>query len=63
MDIINQTRVGVWKQQVTGAARQDADFFREAIIDADGSIAPTTGECKKGFLAISCGSPEPRLGA
>lgn len=42
MDVINQTRVGVWKQQ-------DADFFREAIIDADGSIAPTTGECKEGM--------------
>ena len=46
---VNPTRVGVWKHQVTGAASRDADFFREAIIDADGSIAPTTGECKAGM--------------
>lgn len=41
-DVINQTRVAVWKQQTD-------DFFREAIIDADGSFAPTTGECKQGM--------------
>jgi len=42
MDIVNDVRLGVWKQQ------PDA-FFDEAIIDADGSIAPTTGEHKRGM--------------
>ncbi|MBE7458734.1 MAG: transposase [Planctomycetia bacterium] len=42
MDAINQTRVGVWKAQTD-------DFFREALIDADGSIAETRGECKEGM--------------
>ncbi|MCK6478532.1 MAG: transposase, partial [Phycisphaerales bacterium] len=42
MDAINQTRVGVWKAQTD-------DFFREALIDADGSIVETTGECKEGL--------------
>jgi hypothetical protein len=32
----------VWKQQ-------DAWFFEQAILDADGTIAPTTGECKQGM--------------
>ena len=42
MDAINQTRVGVWKAQTD-------DFFREAMIDADGSIAETRGECKEAW--------------
>ena len=41
-DIINETRLHVWKQQVPG-------FFKEAVIDADGTIAPTTGQCKEGM--------------
>ena len=41
-DAINEIRIKVWKQQ-------DPDFFAEAIIDADGTIAPTTGECKEGM--------------
>ena len=41
MDTINQTRLRVWKQQ------PDA-FFDEAIIDADGTLAPTDGWCKQG---------------
>jgi hypothetical protein len=41
-DIINQTRLKVWIQQ-------RPDFFKEAVIDADGTIAPTTGECKEGM--------------
>jgi len=42
MDLINEIRAKVWKQQPTG-------FFSEATIDADGILAPTTGECKEGM--------------
>jgi hypothetical protein len=42
MEAINQTRLGVWQ-------RQPAEFFARAVIDADGSIAPTFGECKAGM--------------
>lgn len=41
MDILNETRLRVWKQQ-------PADFFEEAFIDADGALAPTDGRCKQG---------------
>jgi len=41
-DIINETRLKVW-------AQQEPEFFTEAVIDADGTIAPTTGECKEGM--------------
>mgnify|MGYP001591330454 CR=1 FL=1 len=39
---INATRVRVWKQQ-------PAAFFEEAILDADGTLAGTLGECKQGM--------------
>ena len=42
MNIINDVRLSVW-------ARQPDTFFDEAIIDADGTIAGTTGECKEGM--------------
>jgi len=42
MNIINDVRLRVW-------ARQPDKFFDEAIIDADGTIAGTTGECKEGM--------------
>ena len=42
MDSINSVRVGVWK-------RQPAGFFDRAILDADGTIAPTDGACKQGM--------------
>ena len=42
MDAINQVRLGVWKQQPD-------EFFEEAVIDADGMIVETTGECKEGM--------------
>jgi hypothetical protein len=42
MDAINEVRVGVWKQQ-------PASFFDEAIIDVDGVMTPTTGQCKEGM--------------
>ena len=38
----NDVRVNVWQQQ-------PKSFFDEAIIDADGTLAPTTGECKAGI--------------
>jgi len=41
-DIINEIRLKVWGQQ-------DVNFFNEALIDADGTIAETTGECKEGM--------------
>jgi len=42
MDAINSVRAEVWKQQ-------EPSFFDRAVIDADGTIAPTDGECKKGI--------------
>ena len=43
MDIFNETRMKVWKQQ-------PASFTHEtARIDADGTFVPTTGECKEGM--------------
>ena len=43
MEAINEARLTIW-------ARQGPDFFRRtARIDADGSLVPTTGECKEGM--------------
>jgi hypothetical protein len=42
MNTFNEARVKVWKQQPT-------EFFDLAIVDADGTIAPTTGQCKRGM--------------
>jgi len=42
MEIINRVRQNVWKQQ-------PQSFFRQAILEADGTIAETTGECKEGM--------------
>jgi len=39
---INETRVRVWRTQ------PDA-FFDEAVIDADGTLVETTGQCKEGM--------------
>jgi hypothetical protein len=41
-DIIDDVRIGVWQQQ------PDA-FFEQAILDADGSLVKTTGQCKEGM--------------
>jgi hypothetical protein len=41
-DIINETRLGVWRTQ-------PEEFFQEAVIDVDGMIVETTGECKEGM--------------
>jgi hypothetical protein len=39
---INETRQRVWRTQ-------PAAFFAEAFIDADGTLAETTGQCKEGM--------------
>jgi Transposase DDE domain group 1 len=39
---INETRVRVWRLQ-------PVEFFEEAVIDADGTVAETTGQCKEGM--------------
>jgi hypothetical protein len=40
--VFNATRRKVWRQQ-------PKSFFHEAILDADGTMAETTGECKQGM--------------
>jgi hypothetical protein len=42
MDTVNEVRLGVWGQQ-------PETFFEEAVLDADGTLAPTSGECKAGM--------------
>jgi Transposase DDE domain group 1 len=41
-DIVHDVRIGVW-------AEQPADFFEQAIIDMDGFLVETTGQCKQGM--------------
>jgi hypothetical protein len=42
MEAINRVRVRVWRQQ-------PEEFFEEAVLDADGTLAETTGQCKQGM--------------
>jgi hypothetical protein len=42
MQAINQARLKVWR-------KQDKSFFGQAVIDADGTIASTFGQCKEGM--------------
>ncbi len=42
METINEVRVGIWQQQPD-------EFFDVAVIDGDGTMAETTGECKQGM--------------
>ncbi len=42
MEVINQTRKKVWDLQ-------PKEFFKKAILNMDGTIAETTGECKEGM--------------
>jgi len=41
-DKINEVRLRLW-------AKQSKSFFAEAVVDLDGVIAPTHGECKQGM--------------
>jgi hypothetical protein len=41
-EVFNETRVKVWRQQ------PDA-FFDEAVLESDGTMVETTGECKQGM--------------
>lgn len=41
-DVFNERRLTVWRQQ-------PEEFFEEAILDADGTMVETTGECKEGI--------------
>lgn len=41
-DTLNEVRLGVWRQQ-------PAEFFDQAILDTDGVLAETYGECKAGM--------------
>ncbi len=42
MELFNETRLAVWRQQPDS-------FFDEAVIDADGTMVETTGQCKQGM--------------
>jgi DDE family transposase len=42
MECANQARLRVWRQQ-------PKSFFTEAIVDVDGTLVETTGECKVGM--------------
>ncbi len=42
MRAINAVRLQVWKQQ-------PPEFFKQAIIEGDGTLVTTTGECKQGM--------------
>jgi hypothetical protein len=42
MEAINEARRKVWREQ-------DKSFRAKAVIDVDGTIAPTLGECKQGM--------------
>lgn len=42
METFNQARLEVWRQQPDS-------FFEEAVIDADGTMVETTGQCKEGI--------------
>ncbi|MEM9658949.1 MAG: IS1380 family transposase, partial [Planctomycetota bacterium] len=42
IEVFNEARMKVWRQQPDS-------FFEEAVIDADGTLVETTGECKEGI--------------
>ncbi len=44
-EAVNETRLSIWR-------RQGPEFLERAVIDADGSLVETTGECKAG-MALS----------
>jgi hypothetical protein len=42
LNVYHDVRIGVW-------AEQPAEFFNQAIIDMDGHLVATTGQCKRGM--------------
>jgi len=42
METVNESRARIWKQQ-------PESFFEEAVIEADGTLMGTNGECKEGM--------------
>jgi Transposase DDE domain group 1 len=42
LDVLNDTRLKVW-------AGQPAAFFEQALVDMDGALVETTGQCKQGM--------------
>ncbi len=42
IDVLNEVRQRVW-------ARQPTAFFAKALLDMDGTLVPTDGECKEGI--------------
>jgi hypothetical protein len=42
LEVINEVRLKIW-------ALQSPEFFEEAILEVDGTMVPTTGECKAGM--------------
>jgi len=43
MDAVNEIRPKLWRERLSRSER------REALLDVDGIVAPTTGECKEGM--------------
>jgi hypothetical protein len=41
-DVFHDVRVGVWPQQ-------PETFFQRAVLDMDGTLVATTGQCKQGM--------------
>lgn len=41
-EVLNETRLKVWREQ-------PQSFFEEAVLEADGTMVETTGECKQGM--------------
>jgi hypothetical protein len=41
-EVFNETRLKVWRQQPEA-------FFEEAVVEADGTMVQTAGECKRGM--------------
>ena len=42
---IHDTRIPIWREH----AQRNPSFFDQAMIDVDGSLAPTSGACKQGM--------------
>lgn len=49
LNAIDDARINVWKRRGDNPSSTDDDFFDEAIIDMDGTLVITSGECKQGM--------------